>query len=119
MAWIRLAASRVDCSLVSNSRNVGDASQVDQHFFHRALTQSASHQVHPTDVDTMLCGLFGSMLLDTLREQVAATPWPSEEGLPLAQRESAIKKIDDQLATLKSAERKLIESAREAGLAID
>lgn len=106
--------------LQSSPSRIGDAHEVDGAMRGRGLSPRSTHgQVHATDLDLLLAGIFGDIIKAQLRAKLQSLKWPDESGSPVAQRKGEIELIDAELAKVEEEERKLIESARKAGLSVE
>ena len=97
---------------------LADPVKVDGHFRMRAFT-AGGPQVHSTDVDLMIAGLFGDLLMSALRARLDALSQVPSEGLPIAQRATEIETINARLLKLQELEKKLVDTAKQAGLSVE
>lgn len=98
---------------VRNPQSMRNAQRVGQ-VMSLALPSAATASPAGSDaLDAALCALFGQPVKDALYRAVDEMEW-ANEGLPLAQRKSAVDKIDERIEELMSEQSQLTAQAAEA-----
>lgn len=98
--------------------NLDDAGRVNQYLTVLGGTLNAGGQASVVTMDAVICGLFGSQVLDGLNTAIDLMDWP-QEGLPLVDRARRLDELDAEIAALVEQEQELTESARQAGLVVE
>jgi hypothetical protein len=95
-----------------------DAALFDHHATIAGPNFGASMQMLGTNVDKVLCGLFGTLLSDSLNKIIDNMEWPTP-GLPVADRVRKVKALDADISKLIKLEADLVNEAHSAGLIIE
>lgn len=80
------------------------------------LGKAADEKVTAGDLERALAALFPSQVAAALAAAVDGAAWPDKEGLPAAQRQAEVQRLDAEIGTRQEELRKLLNEAREAGL---
>jgi uncharacterized protein len=123
-AWIqrRQAAYRdrfaiVVARLQNDAQMSTDPHAVDRHMQTTPLLSTAGH-VAAVDLDTAMAGMCAEQMQAALQEALNGK-WPEGEGLPNAEREAAVAKIDAKLQKLRKQHDDLVAEAAKHGLQVD